>query len=34
MDKLRSAGYDPDFYTLEEGIEEYVQEFLIGGRYF
>jgi len=34
MNKLRSAGYDPAFYSLEEGIEEYVQEFLISGRYF
>jgi ADP-L-glycero-D-manno-heptose 6-epimerase len=34
MDKLRSTGYDSGFYSLEEGIEEYVQEFLINGRYF
>ena len=34
MEKLRSVGYDQDFYSLEEGIEEYVQEFLIKGRYF
>lgn len=34
MDKLRAAGYDEEFYTLEEGIEEYVREFLIDGRYF
>ena len=34
MEKLRSIGYDQDFYSLEEGIEEYVQEFLIKRRYF
>jgi ADP-L-glycero-D-manno-heptose 6-epimerase len=34
MDKLRSAGYDNSFYSLEEGIEEYVVEYLKNGRYF
>lgn len=34
MDKLREAGYRKEFYSLEDGIEEYVQEFLIPGRYF
>jgi ADP-L-glycero-D-manno-heptose 6-epimerase len=34
MEKLRSAGYDNSFYSLEEGIEEYVLEFLRNGRYF
>jgi len=34
MEKLRSIGYDQPFYSLEEGIEEYVQEFLISERYF
>ncbi len=34
MEKLRSIGYDDEFYSLEEGIEEYVQEFLLAGRYF
>jgi ADP-L-glycero-D-manno-heptose 6-epimerase len=34
MDKLRSAGYEEPFYSLEEGIEEYVQEYLLPGRYF
>jgi ADP-L-glycero-D-manno-heptose 6-epimerase len=34
MDKLRSAGYDFPFYSLEEGIEEYVQEYLLRGAYF
>jgi ADP-L-glycero-D-manno-heptose 6-epimerase len=34
MDKLRAAGYDDPFYSLEEGVEEYVQEFLMHNRYF
>jgi len=34
MEKLRNIGYDDEFYSLEEGIEEYVQEFLVSGRYF
>ncbi len=29
MDKLRSIGYNRPFYTLEAGIEEYVQGYLI-----
>jgi ADP-L-glycero-D-manno-heptose 6-epimerase len=34
MEKLGAAGYDEPFYTLEEGIEEYVQEFLKNNRYY
>lgn len=34
MDKLRNAGYEFPFYTLEDGIEEYVQGFLLRNRYF
>jgi ADP-L-glycero-D-manno-heptose 6-epimerase len=34
MEKLQEAGFAEPFYTLEEGIEEYVQEFLISGRSF
>jgi ADP-L-glycero-D-manno-heptose 6-epimerase len=34
MDKLRLAGYDNPFYSLEEGIEEYVMEFLKNERYY
>lgn len=34
MDKLRSIGYDLPFYSLEEGIEEYVREFLRFNRHF
>ena len=28
MDKLRKAGYEQAFFTLEEGVEEYVQKYL------
>jgi ADP-L-glycero-D-manno-heptose 6-epimerase len=31
MGKLRAAGYEKPFYTLEEGIEEYVQGYLLTG---
>lgn len=34
MEKLRSAGYTRPFYSLEEGIEEYVQGFLEKNRHF
>lgn len=34
MEKLRAAGYEAPFYSLEEAIEEYVNEFLIHYRYF
>jgi ADP-L-glycero-D-manno-heptose 6-epimerase len=29
MDKLKNAGYTSDFYTLEEGVEEYVRNYLV-----
>ncbi|MGI4832235.1 MAG: ADP-glyceromanno-heptose 6-epimerase [Janthinobacterium lividum] len=34
MRKLRAAGYDLHFATLEEGIRDYVQGYLVGGRYY
>lgn len=34
MSKLIEAGYGESFYSLEDGIEEYVQEFLVNHRYF
>lgn len=34
MEKLAAAGYDMPFYSLEDGIEEYVQEFLSPDRCF
>jgi ADP-L-glycero-D-manno-heptose 6-epimerase len=33
-DKLLSTGYDIPFYSLEEGIEEYVQGFLVNQLYY
>jgi ADP-L-glycero-D-manno-heptose 6-epimerase len=34
MSKLRSIGYDKPFYTLEEGVKDYVQNYLMQGKYF
>ncbi len=34
MEKLRMVDYNFSFYTLEEGIEEYVNEYLLYKRYF
>jgi len=34
MHKLLQAGYDQPFYTLEEGVQEYVTDFLKDGKYF
>ncbi len=34
ISKLRQAGYDEDFYSLEEGVEDYVKNYLIGKKYF
>jgi len=31
MDKLRETGYKEDFYTLENGIKDYVQNYLMKG---
>lgn len=33
MTKLRAAGYGRDFFTLEQGVQEYVQDFLMGKNY-
>ena len=32
MSKLREAGYEKDFYSLEEGIEDYVKGYLLEER--
>ncbi len=32
MDKLRQLGYDKPFYSLEEGIKEYVSDYLAAGK--
>ena len=34
MTKVKKAGYDAPFYSLEEGVREYVSEFLTEGKYF
>ena len=34
MDKLRKAGYDKPFTSLEDGVYDYVANYLIGKRYF
>jgi ADP-L-glycero-D-manno-heptose 6-epimerase len=34
MRKLSKAGYEKDFYSLEEGVTEYVREYLVGHRYY
>jgi ADP-L-glycero-D-manno-heptose 6-epimerase len=34
MHKLKAAGYDIPFYSLEEGVKEYVSEFLLPGKYY
>lgn len=33
IEKLRSTGYKKQFHTLEEGIEDYVKNYLIPGNY-
>lgn len=34
MDKLIGQGYDISFHTLEEGVEDYVKNYLVGGKYY
>ncbi len=34
MDKLRAIGYDLEFASLEEGIDDYVQSYLINKQYY
>lgn len=34
MTKLRAAGYSQPFYSLEEGVKEYVSEYLAEHKYF
>ena len=31
MSKLREAGYDKEFYSLEDGAKDYVQNYLMKG---
>lgn len=34
MQKLRDAGYENDFYSLEEGVEDYVRNYLSKNNYY
>jgi ADP-L-glycero-D-manno-heptose 6-epimerase len=34
MRKLISVGYDKPFHTLEEGVKDYVQNYLVGTKYY
>jgi ADP-L-glycero-D-manno-heptose 6-epimerase len=34
MSKLRSIGYDKPFYSLEEGVKDYVENYLSSGNYY
>jgi ADP-L-glycero-D-manno-heptose 6-epimerase len=34
MAKLKNAGYQDPFYTLEDGVKDYVQNYLLPGKYY
>ena len=34
MQKLIDEGYKDEFYSLEEGVKDYVQEYLMEGKYY
>lgn len=34
MQKLRASGYEKPIYSLEEGVKEYVNDFLLGHKYY
>lgn len=34
MDKLRSIGFNEKFHSLEEGVEDYVKNYLVPGNYY
>ena len=34
MNKLKAAGYHEEFYSLEEGVDDYVRNYLSPGQYF
>jgi ADP-L-glycero-D-manno-heptose 6-epimerase len=34
MNKLRSIGYQKPFHTLEEGVKDYVENYLLAGKYY
>jgi ADP-L-glycero-D-manno-heptose 6-epimerase len=33
VDKLRASGYEKPFYSLEDGVYDYVRNYLLEGRY-
>ena len=34
MNKLKSIGYDTPFHTLEEGVQDYVKNYLVDKTYY
>ena len=34
MDKIRAAGYSKPFYSLEEGVDDYVRNYLSRQKYY
>ncbi|WP_291722426.1 ADP-glyceromanno-heptose 6-epimerase [Bernardetia sp.] len=34
MEKLKKAGYTKEFHTLEEGVEDYVKNYLVESKYY
>ena len=34
MDKLKSIGYEDKFYSLEDGVADYVKNYLVGKKYY
>ena len=34
MSKLRKAGYTKEFHSLEDGVKDYVQNYLIGSNFY
>lgn len=34
MNKIRSIGFDQPFHTLEQGVHDYVKNYLVGGKYY
>jgi ADP-L-glycero-D-manno-heptose 6-epimerase len=34
MDKIRAAGYSQRFYSLEEGVDDYVRNYLSQHKFF
>jgi ADP-L-glycero-D-manno-heptose 6-epimerase len=34
MDKIHAAGYSKPFYSLEEGVDDYVRNYLLGKNYY